>query len=212
MLIGFQELHQQRERHNHHRHHHQFGGQARNGAFNRGLFALDLIQQGGDFAQLGLHAGRNHHPEAVTMRHCRTRKAHVGAVTDLHVSAQCVGLFLHRFRFAGEVGFVGLQLGDMEPANVGFDEVAGFDTDNIARHQLGGWHRQPVAIAQDLGVVIRHHLQGVQGFLCAFGLPEGEAGINENQQQNRNAFIHCRHTMAGVVAHEEVIAGAGPGQ
>ena len=47
------------------------------------------------------------------------------------------GVLLHRHRFAGQGGLFDAQVDGLDQAHVGRDEVAGFQEDDIARHQLG---------------------------------------------------------------------------
>ncbi len=159
-----------------------------------------------------MHAGSHHHGQAVAGDHGGTRVAHVGAVTELHFGGDGVRLLLNRLGFPGEVRLGSLQLGHVQEAHIGLDEVAGFQANNVARHQGGGGDGEPLTVAAHRGVVIGHGFQRRQGFLRALGLPKPEGGIHPDQKQDGDAFVNGRHAVRLVAGDEEIVTGAGPGE
>jgi hypothetical protein len=78
-----------------------------------------------------------------------------------------VDLLGDRLGLAGEPGLLGAQLGDLQQPQVGRDAVAGAHPDDVARHQVGRLHLDPVAVASGLRGQRQHRAQARQGPLGA---------------------------------------------
>ena len=74
-------------------------------------------------------------------------RAHEAARRDTRLHCE-LGL-LHRQRLAGEHRFVALELGDVEQANVGGNDVADAELHDVARHQRHHVDRLRGAVADD---------------------------------------------------------------
>jgi hypothetical protein len=98
------------------------------------------------------------------------------------------GLFLHRNGFAGERGFVDLEVDAFNQAQIGGDVVARFDQHHVARHQFAAGHAHTVPVADRLGFGCGHLLQGRQGFLGAAFLHHTQHGIQHHNRQDNDGF------------------------
>jgi hypothetical protein len=58
-----------------------------------------------------------------------------------------IRLFLDRQRFAGERGFLDMQIVALDQAGVGGDQVAGRQADDVARDQRAAGEFAPCAVA-----------------------------------------------------------------
>ncbi|OQA17491.1 MAG: hypothetical protein BWY63_02382 [Chloroflexi bacterium ADurb.Bin360] len=86
-------------------------------------------------------------------------------------------VFLHGHRFAGQCGFLDAQVDGFDEAHIRRNEIAGFQVNDIAGHQLAGGYRYTLPIAQYLAFRRRHLLQCGEGFLGFALLDYTEHGV-----------------------------------
>ncbi|MCY1293257.1 hypothetical protein D9M70_425130 [compost metagenome] len=135
----------------------------------RGGGQLHLLEHGADAPQLGVAAGADHQAEGLAAGHQGAGIGHAAAVAEGGVDGRRLGAFLHRHRFAGQRGFVDVEVLHAEQAQVGRHLVAGGQRHHVAGHQLDGVELAAFAVAQHQGVRREHVADGVQGaFRLAF--------------------------------------------
>ena len=89
-----------------------------------------------------------------------------------------------RQRFAGQHGFVDLEISNMEQAKISRDAIAGFKQDHIARHYLCRRHALFAAITQNSRFRDQHFRQGVNCFLGFRLLQISDNRIEKHHSEN----------------------------
>ena len=120
----------------------------------RRLLILRLRQRIGDLAHLGLHTGGNYHGFGASVHGCRAHVYHVLAVAERHITV-VGGVYggcglEHRYRFAGQRGFLALEAHAFDKAAVGGDGIAGFKHNDVSGYQLIAVYRDLFAATNDL--------------------------------------------------------------
>ena len=106
------------------------------------------LNERGNLAQLGIHARAHYVGRGAPIGHESALEAHVQLVAQRVVAGgQRVRVFLHVGRFAGQRRLVDFQGVRLEEAQVGGNNVAGFEQHHVAGHQVGGGHFQRLAVA-----------------------------------------------------------------
>ena len=121
-----------------HNHNGQLAGEVVQ-ALLKGRFALlGLVHQGGDLAQLGIHAGGGDQHFRPAIGHQGAGKDHVLLVAQGHlVAVDAIGGLIYPLAFAGERALVDLQRVVVQDAAVGHHQVAGVQEYDIPGHHLG---------------------------------------------------------------------------
>ena len=115
----------------------------------------------------------------------RTHKDGVLAVAQRRVRQQHDrGVLLHRSRFAGQRGLFHFQVDRFQQANVSRDEVAGFQKNHVAGHQLARGNGSAVPVAQHLGFRRGQLLQCRQGLFGAAFLDDAQHGVENDDRNN----------------------------
>ena len=118
-------------------------------------------QRLGDAADLGVHPGLGDHPGGAAVEHGAAGMDHRSAVADRGLLVEGrVRVLANRQRFAGEQRFVELEVVGREQPDVGGDQRARLETDDIARHQLDAVDLPPEAVADDHRLIMDQPLQG----------------------------------------------------
>ena len=118
----------------------------------QGSFALlGLVHQGGDAAQLGVHAGGGDHHDGTAVGDQRAGEDHVLLVAQGNLLAfnGLVGLF-YRFTLAGEGALVYLKRPAVQQTAVGHHKVAGLQLDDVTGDDLIAGDFQTLAVPQHL--------------------------------------------------------------
>ena len=160
------------------------------------------LDHAGDLAQFRAHAGGHHDAAAAAVGDEGAHEREIGAVAQRQVrGGQGFGLLADRFRFAGERGFHRAELDGVEQAQVGRHDVAGFEPDDVAGHQLPRGQFLQFAVAADAHARAGQLLEGGHGLLGAVFLDEpqhaeqhddgqdgdGLGDVAEEQGQDRRA-------------------------
>ena len=104
----------------------------------RRLVGLGAIEQVGDAAHLGVHAGAGHDQLATTAGDRSVHERHAVTVAEGHVRLGCrVGRLGGGDALAGQRGLFDLERRGHEESAVGRDAVARLDEHDVARYQLG---------------------------------------------------------------------------
>jgi hypothetical protein len=144
-----------------------------------------LLQQPGHLAQFGGHAGCHHQPAAASVRGCRALEGHVQPVAQRvyrpYEHARVLG---HRDRFAGQRGFVHLELRDIDQPQVGGHLVAGLQQHDVARNKGVSRHLLHLAATQHGGLDRCQPLQRRQRLVGAPGLHQSDGSIEQHDEQN----------------------------
>ena len=167
-------------------------------ALQGGLLVLHRLQHFGDQADLGAHAGADHHAAPASIGNHRAHKGGILAVAQWDICLQVdVGILLHRHRFSRQGGLFDVQVDRFQQAEIGRDKVASLDQDDIAGHQLGRWHRLAVAVAQHLRFRGGQLLQRRQRLFGAPLLHNAQHGVQHHNDQDRGCLLviaqHCRN-------------------
>ena len=111
-----------------------------------------LGDEPGDAAGLGLVAGGPHDALGLAAGDERAGEGEVLAVGENRVQRERVGVLGHRQRFAGERGFVDVQVAHVEEPQVGGHAVAGLQQHDVARHEFLGGDAQLASVAPHRGL------------------------------------------------------------
>ncbi len=132
----------------------------RSGALSR------LLEQAGDLAQFGAHAGGHHEGGAAALGHDGAHEGEVAAIPQRQARhVEGLRLLGYGLRLAGEGGLLDAEAGRLGQADVGGHQVPGLQQDHVAGHQVAGGDvpGQPGAHHGDLGD--GQALQGGDGLL-----------------------------------------------
>ena len=147
-------------------------------------------QQRGDFPQFGLHAGGHHQAARAAVADDRSLVGHVEAVAQRQGGFfQPRHPFLGRLRFAGQRGFIHLERRQFQQAQVGRHHVAGFEQDDIARHQLDRRDFPDRAIADHGSRRGGHPFQCRHGALGAILLDESHDAVEQHDDHDGDAIL-----------------------
>ncbi len=114
----------------------------------RGLGAARQLRDPADFRC----RSRCHHEGHRAAARCRgSAEDHAGALRQRRLRRHRLDVLWNRRRLPGQRGLVRLQLRRLQQAHVRGHDIAGFEGDDIARHQLDGIHFLQFSVAQDLG-------------------------------------------------------------
>ena len=100
---------------------------------------------------------------------------------------------LHVGRLPRQRRLVHFQRVRFNEADIGGDDVAGFEQHHVAGDQVGGSHFQDLAVAQHLGLAGGHLLEGFHGFFGPVFLNKADDGIDHDNGQDdvsRFPFAH----------------------
>ena len=109
----------------------------------------------------------------------------VGAVAQRGVLGQGgVGVLGHRQGLTGDGGLVRFQPSAVQQTGIGRHQVTSFQLDQVAGHQSGGVYAAELAVTDDPCLGSAHLPEGVQGTLGAGLLGEGDAGVDQDDDQD----------------------------
>ena len=155
--------------------------EVREAPLQRGAGLARLLQERGDLAELGRHAGSHHYPAPVAVGHRRPFVGHVPAVAEgQRVAGDRLNNFVDGDRLPGERRLVHPQTRRLEEPEVGGHNAAGLEQDDIPRHQLGGQHGADVPAAKHRGVGRGHGLEGLHGALGPVLLDEADHRVEHD--------------------------------
>ena len=150
---------------------------------------FNALQHIGDLAQFGVHSGANHHRRAAPISHLGSHVGHIQAVAKWQlIFIQGFSMFFNWFRFAGQCGFLNPQIVAFQHAHIGWHDVARFQRNHIARHQIMGGRlsQNPVTVHPH-----RRNRQLFQRRNCPFGaifLKKAQQGKQHHNRQDRARF------------------------
>ena len=94
-----------------------------------------------------------------------------------------------RLRLAGERGFVDLERGQFDQAQVGRHDVAGLEFNQVAGHQLRRVNQRGVSVADDARLRAGHFLQGRHRALGAVFLDETDDAVKEHDDHDGDGVL-----------------------
>ena len=151
------------------------------------------FEQAGDAADLGRHAGRDHHGAAAAVGGDRAREQHVEAVAEADIASRLTADVLRdRQAFAGQRRLVGVEIGILDDAGVRRDLVAGLDQHDVAGDDLIGRDALALAVADDRGFRGGQRHQCAHRFFGARLLEEAEQGVEATIAQDDDGLVRQR--------------------
>jgi hypothetical protein len=154
--------------------HHREAGPRQRGAdavevlLQRRARGLHRLEQPGDAAEFGRHAGGHDQAAAAPVGGDRPGVGHVPAIAERQLRVgERAALLLDRLGLAGERGLVHLQVDDLDQARVGRQAVAGAQQHDVPGHQLPRRDLGLLAVAQGGGGGRGHAVQRLDGALGA---------------------------------------------
>ena len=161
-------------------------------ALQRSGFVRRLLQQSGDASHFGAHAGRGHDRLAVSVCGGGAAEHHVVAVAERSLLVDRPRVLGDGQALAGQRRFRRLQRRRFDQARVGWNRVALFDEDEIARDDFGGGNRPPLAAADDPGASRRHGAQRRDGRFGARLLQVADGRVEQHDGKDRDGFVGQR--------------------
>ncbi len=153
------------------------------------MFVLHILQHGGDFTQFGLHAGGGGYGLAAPVGHHRAPVNHVLTVGQGKIAVrQLLGIFLHRFGFAGQGRFLNFEICRDDKSGIGRHDVPGFDQEDVSRHQVLGRNLLLGAVAPHPHVGYRHFFEGRHGVFGLEFLPKPQHRIEHHNDENHDGI------------------------
>ena len=154
-------------------------------ALHGGVHFLLPQEQGGDLAHLRIHTRGGDHRGGPSGGDDRGGDDQIGAVAQRGVFGEGgVGVLGDGQGFTGDGGLVRFQASAVQQSGVGRHQVTGFQLDQVTGHQLGGVHAAELVVADDPRLGSAHLPEGVQSSLGAGLLGEGDAGIDQDDDQD----------------------------
>ena len=147
------------------------------------------MQQRRDAAELGVHAGRGHHREAVTEHGNGPCVNHVDPVAERGCCRHRRVHLVHCRALAGKRGLAGLERHRGEYPRIGGDRHPLLDDDEVAGHQVGRRDRAPVPVAHDDRHRGGHACEAGHGPCRALFLEEAERGVERDDREDRQRFV-----------------------
>jgi hypothetical protein len=123
-------------------------------------------------------------------RESRALKEHVGPLGQRTVVTQGFDGLAHGHRFAGQGRLVGLKLRGLDQTQVGIDDIAALQDDDVAGNQKLCLHLLYVSLAPDLRPYRAHLPQGLHGAHRLQLREEADGGIDDDDGQNRETLDH----------------------
>jgi hypothetical protein len=152
-------------------------------------FGFDAAQRLADLADLAARTCRRHLGDAAAAHHEGSGEDAGQIIASGTAGGRCVlgRALADRNGFAGQEGFVALQVGAMPQDGIGGYAVAFGENDRIAAHHLAAGDTPPLAVADHQGARARQVAQGFQHALGAGLLHDGDADRQhgENEQNDR---------------------------
>ena len=157
----------------------------------RRLGAVDRLQEAGDLADLGLHAGGRHDHRAGAPGHRGVLEDHVGAIAQRRVVAvDHAGVLRDGGALAGEGGLLGLEVGGADQPPVGGDDVAGLDGQQVAGDHLDRRDGHQRAVPDHPGLGHLHLGQGVDAGPRRQLLAGPEGEVEQDEQEDDEGGRH----------------------
>jgi hypothetical protein len=154
-------------------------------ALEGGTLRADLLDQPGDAAQLGVHAGGDHQPAPAPGGDDRPQVGHVAPVAERQVMAfERVRELPHRFGFARQRGFLDLQVDRFQQAQVRRDQDPRLELDDIAGDELAGGKLAQFSIPDGPDLWHGHLLERGDGLPGAVLLNESQHGVQDDDGQD----------------------------
>ena len=147
------------------------------------------VQQVGDLAHLGGHAGAGHHRPAHALRDGGAVVHHVEPVAQGDVPGQGAGVLEHGLALTGERGLGDLERRRRQQPRVSGHRVALAEGEQVTRHELAGRHPQRYAVAHDRSGGGGHLLQGLDGVLGPGLLHVAQHGVEHDDHRDDDGVV-----------------------
>ena len=157
---------------------------------------LILLQQSGDAADLGRHAGRRDdaHRSAVCGQ-CRLER-HIYLVAERRVCLYYRAVVLiDGHRFARQCRFVDSKRRRFKQPDVGGDDVSGLEGHHVAGHEFGGRDDLMPSVPDHDGLGDRHFLERAERLFGTILLSEADDGVqHDDDEYDRRVGQVAHHT------------------
>lgn len=147
-------------------------------------FELMPAQPGGDLAELGASTSCHHHRPAAASVDDGTHQRAPGQFGERGAGRDGGRVLVHRQRLAGEHRLVAGEPGDLQQPDVGRDDVAQMQVDDVAGHEVGDVDRGRAAVADHGGLVPDLVMKGLGGLLGAVFVDEPEPDRERDDDPN----------------------------
>ena len=146
---------------------------------------LDGLDEVGDAAQLGAHAGGDDDGLPAAVGDHRAHVDHVETVAERQVGVgQRVEDLVDGLGFAGERGFLHAQVGALDEPAVGRHHVARLEQDDVARHEIARGHLDDLPAAPDADNRHREALEHRHRALGALFVHEAQDGVEDDDRED----------------------------
>ena len=147
------------------------------------------VQQVGDLTHFRVHTGGGNHSCSGTVGYAASGEHHIVTVTQRSLQVNLSGgLFFGGNGFTGQGGFFTLQADAVKKTGIRGNKVAGFQTDNIAGHQLSRLNDLFLAVTDDAGVGSGEIFQRIQCFFRFAFLIYTHDGVQDNDQHDQTGL------------------------
>ena len=119
-------------------------------------------------------AGGHHHCARAAGMHDRAHQGAAGQLGQRRPRRARIGALVDRQRLAGQHRLVAFEAGDLEQPNVGRDDVAEPQLDDVAGHQRGDVHRRRPPVTDHHCLVVDLRVQRLGGLLGPVLIDEPE--------------------------------------
>ncbi len=163
----------------------------RQSPLERRLAAGVLLEELGDPTERRRHAGGEDDAHAPAVCHRRPAEGDVALVGEDalgHVGKRLRRL-LGGLGLAGQRRFVDPKRPRLREADVGRDDVAGLQPEDVARHHLGRGHEQRASPAHDPRHGAGHPLEGLDRLLGAVLLDEADDPVEDDDRQDHDGVL-----------------------
>ena len=145
----------------------------------------------GDLADLGVLSSGDNHAFTTAVGHAGGGVSHVDPVADANFFvSHIIGVFFNRYRFAGEGGFLNLQVDRAGQPQVGGDNAAGIQHNHVAHYQILGGDFHHIAAPFDQGVGAGELFQGFQGLFRFRFLEHADESVEQHHHQDDAGVAH----------------------
>ena len=169
------------------------------------VWSATLLEELGDAADGRAHAGRHDDAAGAPGGHGRAAEGHVEHVArrgGLHVR-QGGGDLGDGLRFTGQGRLVDAQRGRLHETQVGGDDVALLEEEDVARHDIPGGHELRLVVPDDARLRAGHALERIHGLLGPVLLDEADDAVEDDDGQDDGRVLGVADERGDHRCHQE---------
>ena len=155
----------------------------------RRLFLRLLLHETGDLAKLSRHPGLDEDGLPSPAVDGGPHEHHVLAVAQEGLAGLRLDGLAHGERLAGQGGLVDAEARHFEEPSVRGDPVSRRKDDDLAGHQIAGWHGNDPALPQDVGLRCGEALQGFERSFRPILLDEAEDRVHDHDHDDQHGVV-----------------------